>query len=269
LTEHYPDVIVGVFPFYTGHSKGPGSAARCDFPGFGSVEVSCFPPAQTASILSSSDAGISGYYDNGLPTTTHGADTTGRLTGELLQRTMSDIDRLLMAIVLTDDDVEPQNTVTSSTALPPDENGPRARITVASRGRSARTLRNREYVVARTVELMKLAGASRVHRLNPGSTMLHLHSTMRMGIDENNSVLDANGQSRAVKGLFVADCSALANALGGPNPSLTCQALATRTAEKIFRLYFDGDGWVHRESPISSIDDRVTRAVLQTNGGKL
>jgi len=76
-------------------------------------------------------------------------------------------------------------------------------------------------------------------------------------------VLDANAESRAVKGLFVADCSGLANALGGPNPSLTCQALATRTAERIFHLYFDGDPWVHRESPVSSIDPKVTRAVVQ------
>lgn len=39
----------------------------------------------------------------------------------------------------------------------------------------------------------------------------------------------------------VAGNSALANALGAPNPTLTTQALATRTAEKIFTLYFGGD----------------------------
>ncbi|MCA1709244.1 MAG: hypothetical protein LC808_40565, partial [Actinobacteria bacterium] len=54
----------------------------------------------------------------------------------------------------------------------------------------------------------------------------------------------------------------LANSLGGPNPTLTTQAIATRTAEKIFSRYFGGDPWVHREAPISSIDDRVTRAVI-------
>ena len=54
----------------------------------------------------------------------------------------------------------------------------------------------------------------------------------------------------------------LANALGGPNPTLTTQALATRTAEKVFRLYFGGDPWVGREAPVSSIDQAVTQAVL-------
>src|SRR5438309_10033975 len=85
---------------------------------------------------------------------------------------------------------------------------------------------------------------------------------MRMGLDESDSVLDANAESRAVKRLFIADNAALANGLGGPNPTLTSQALATRTAEKIFQHYFDGDPWVGREAPVSSIDDRVTAAVL-------
>ena len=65
-----------------------------------------------------------------------------------------------------------------------------------------------------------------------------------------------------MKRLFIADNAALANGLGGPNPTLTSQALATRTAEKIFQTYFDGDPWVGTEAPISSIDDRVTSAVL-------
>ena len=38
--------------------------------------------------------------------------------------------------------------------------------------------------------------------------------------------------------------------------------MATWTAEKIFQIYFDGDPWVGRETPMSSIDDRVTAAVL-------
>jgi hypothetical protein len=59
----------------------------------------------------------------------------------------------------------------------------------------------------------------------------------------------------------VADASALANAIGGPNPTLTVYAVATRTAEKIFRRYFGGDFWVQREEPVSSISPRVTLAV--------
>jgi choline dehydrogenase-like flavoprotein len=65
-----------------------------------------------------------------------------------------------------------------------------------------------------------------------------------------------------VKRLFIADSAALPNALGGANPTLSVQALATRTAENIFRTYFGGEAWVGSETPISSIDDRVTQSVL-------
>ena len=65
-----------------------------------------------------------------------------------------------------------------------------------------------------------------------------------------------------MEGLFIADNSALPNSLGGPNPTLSTQALATRTAEKIFQHYFGGDAWVGNESPICSIDDVVTQAVI-------
>ena len=62
--------------------------------------------------------------------------------------------------------------------------------------------------------------------------------------------------------LFIASNSALANGLGGPNPTLTTQALATRTAEKIMGKYFDGEPWVGVETPVSSIDDKVTQTVI-------
>jgi choline dehydrogenase-like flavoprotein len=76
------------------------------------------------------------------------------------------------------------------------------------------------------------------------------------------AVVNADCESLAVERLFVADNSSLPNALGGPNPTLTTQALATRTAERIFVRYFGGDPWVGRESPVSSVDDSVTAAVV-------
>ena len=85
---------------------------------------------------------------------------------------------------------------------------------------------------------------------------------MRMGLSKDDSVLDENAEARWVKRLFIADNSALANSIGGPNPTLTTQALATRTAEKIFQLYFGGDPWVEEETPVSSIDPAVTQAVM-------
>ena len=38
--------------------------------------------------------------------------------------------------------------------------------------------------------------------------------------------------------------------------------MATRTAERIVAKYFGGDPWVRTESPVSSLDDRVTQGVL-------
>jgi choline dehydrogenase-like flavoprotein len=57
--------------------------------------------------------------------------------------------------------------------------------------------------------------------------------TMRMGRDPSTSVVDGGGQAHAVEGLFVGDASILPNGLGGPNPTLTAQALAVRTSEAI------------------------------------
>lgn len=71
-------------------------------------------------------------------------------------------------------------------------------------------------------------------------------------------MLDASAETRWVKRLFIADNSALPNAVGGPNPSLTTQALATRTAEKIFQRYFGDDPWVGSESPVVSTDERIS-----------
>ena len=86
-----------------------------------------------------------------------------------------------------------------------------------------------------------------------------------MGSDPADSVLDPSAEARFVKRLFVADNSALANCLGGPNPTLTNQALATRTAETIFTRYFGGDPWVGHEAPLSSIDRKVTKAVAASD----
>jgi choline dehydrogenase-like flavoprotein len=259
LTDHYLDYVVGRLPSYTGSSKGPASAARADFPGFGSFEQAGVPPGLQAQGLTISDSGIAGFYDNGA-SNRQGADAVGRFVGLRLKRFIEHIDRLLVVGVITDDDVMPENRVSLSNAMSPDAHGPVARV--ALRRRSPRTVRNREFLAARAVELVRAAGAREVIRLNWPPILIHIHSAMRMGTSERDSVLDANAESRWVKRLFVADNSALANGLGGPNPTLTTQALATRTAERIFALYFGGDPWVGRESPVSSVDDTVTQAVL-------
>jgi choline dehydrogenase-like flavoprotein len=220
-------------------------------------------PGLNAGLNAFSDAGIPGIYDNGLPGGSLGADSVGRLIGRSLKDAMRNVDRLLNIDIFTDDDVEMQNGMSLSQNFPPDEHGPVPRIEIQHRTRSARTLANREFLVGQAVQLLRSLGATKVYRINKPPFVIHSHSTMRMGMSERDSVLNENAEARWVKRLFVADNSALANGLGGPNPTLTTQALATRTAEKIFRRYFDGDPWVTREAPVSSIDPIVTAAVLR------
>src|SRR5204863_6831695 len=140
-------------------------------------------------------------------------------------------------LCLTDDDVMPDNRVTIST-LPPDANGGMPRVEIRQRQRSARSVRNREFLAVKATALLRGAGATKVFRMDWPPVLLHVHSTMRMGLSDSDSVLDSTAEARAVARLFVADNSALANSLGGPNPTLTTQALATRPAEKIFTNYF-------------------------------
>jgi choline dehydrogenase-like flavoprotein len=260
-TDHFIDGFIGEFDEDTGTTMGPGSAARADFPGHGSIMTGNFPPALQALLYGISDGGIAGFYDNARPDAA-GADTNGRLIGNRFADLMSRVGRLLLVGVLTDDDVEARNRVTLSRAYPPDEHGAIPRVFFDHRHRSARTVANREFLARKAVELMRAAGARVVHRLNVPPLVFHPHSTMRMGLDAANSVCDENGAARAVRRLYIADNSVLANSLGGPNPTLTTQAVATRTAEKIFALEFGGDAWVRREAPVSSIDPLVTQAVL-------
>jgi choline dehydrogenase-like flavoprotein len=262
LTDHHLDMVTGVFDVETGSSKGAGSNARVDYPGYGGIENICLPPALQAFALTYSDSGTHRAYRTSSPATDAGADARGRLVGPDLVAALGDVDRVLTALVITDDDVQPENVVTPSYALPDDGTGRPPRILMNRRRRTARTHRNREFLAARAVELMRAAGARFVHRSDWPPLMLHLHSTMRMGDDERTSVLDPWSESRAVRGLFVADNSALPNALGGPNPTLTTQALATRAAERVLTRYFGGDPWVASGTPTPSTDDRVTAAVL-------
>jgi choline dehydrogenase-like flavoprotein len=237
LTDHYLDFVVGRLSRYTGSSKGATSAARADFPGYGCIEQAGVAPGLQAQGLTDSN------------------EPGRRVLGSRLNRFLSDVDRLLAIAVITDDDVLPQNRVTLSGVMTPDAHGPIARVEL--RARSAATLRKRDYLAERAIQLLKIVGARDIVRMNWAPVLLHVHSTMRRG-----AVVGDDGESLAVERVFVADNSALPNALGGPNPTLTTQALATQTAERIFVRYFDGDPWVGRESPVSSIDDTVTQAVL-------
>jgi choline dehydrogenase-like flavoprotein len=60
----------------------------------------------------------------------------------------------------------------------------------------------------------------------------HLNGTARMGSDPSNSVVDADCRSWDIPNLWVCDGSVFPT-VGGVNPSLTIQAIACRTADRI------------------------------------
>lgn len=65
-----------------------------------------------------------------------------------------------------------------------------------------------------------------------GGLVNHQMGTMRMGDDESTSVVDPDGRVRGVSNMFVADGSVFPTS-GGYNPTLTIQAMAWRTADRV------------------------------------
>jgi choline dehydrogenase-like flavoprotein len=268
-TDHYFDWLVGTFKDDTFSSRGVGSSARVDWPGHGGLEQVGLAPALQAFSLMFSNSGMRGYYDNGASSSDYGGagttdpawdGPTGRPMGLELKAMLSDVDKLINVLVITDDDVQPVNRVTLST-LNADDHGPVARVEFPRGRRTARTVANREFMARKAGDLLRGAGATKVVRMDWPPLILHVQSTMRMGLSDADSVLDANAKARWVDGLYVADNSALSNALGGPNPTLTCQALATRTAEKILVNEFMGAAFVAGGSPTVSTDASITAAL--------
>jgi choline dehydrogenase-like flavoprotein len=68
----------------------------------------------------------------------------------------------------------------------------------------------------------------------------HLHGTARMGDDPRTSVVDADCRSWDIPNLWICDGSVFPT-VGGVNPSLTIQAIACRTADRIKALAARGE----------------------------
>jgi choline dehydrogenase-like flavoprotein len=68
----------------------------------------------------------------------------------------------------------------------------------------------------------------------------HLNGTARMGNDPATSVVDADCRSWDIRNLFICDGSVFPT-VGGVNPSLTTQAIACRTADRIRVLASRGE----------------------------
>jgi len=251
-------------PYYTGSTKGPGSNGRIDYPGYGHARSSwrhsgaargAFALLATRAFRVSTTTDYQWRIRGG---------HSRRLIGKRSKEVMSNVDHMLNVDIFTDDDVEAQNRVTLSSNLPPDEHGAVPRIEIKQRNRSARTIRNREFLAKEAVRLLRELGAKKIHRVNKPPFVIHSQSTMRMGISANDSVLDENAEARHVKRLFIADNSALANGIGRSKiRRLPRRLWPPAPPKKIFQRYFGGEGWVRKEAPVSSIDAVVTQAVIK------
>lgn len=68
----------------------------------------------------------------------------------------------------------------------------------------------------------------------------HLNGTARMGTDPASSVVNADCRSWDIPNLWICDGSVFPT-VGGANPSLTIQAIACRTADRIRALARQGE----------------------------
>ena len=117
---------------------------------------------------------------------------------------------------------------------PADEHGPVPKVIYHPTPES----REREnFLCRRAAEILRAAGAHTVHRTDIPGFLTHIMGTMRMGVDPSVSVVGPSGEAHEVERLFVADTSVHPSD-GGANPTLTAQALATRTADQIAKRYF-------------------------------
>ncbi|MFD1361307.1 GMC family oxidoreductase N-terminal domain-containing protein [Lentibacillus salinarum] len=237
LTNHYMDMVTGTFDEDTlmaivGSSTtnpfaGHTSAARLDYPGLGMIENIGESPGLSAQQL----FGFSQYGYNKLHQPESGMwDQRGRLVGSELEKAMADYSRTLTLSAITDDEVQYHNRVELDPHIT-DEHGAVPRVHYEP---SKKSKKRREQLTKIATDILRQAGAKKVHRADlPANYYIHLQSTMRMGY-----VVDPSCEAYQVGRLYVADNSADYNALGGPNPTATTQALATRTAEMLAAKYF-------------------------------
>lgn len=239
LTNHWFDYVSGIFdeqvlmnilgvpevkPYV-----GQNSAARFDYPGVGVIQAFCSSPG----IFSTLAYGFSkfGYKFSSETDSEETLGVRGRVVGQKLKELMMDYPRTLGFLIFTDDEVNQKNGITLAHLLK-DEHGA---VPVIEYHPSEKDKLKRDKLVGIAADILKKAGAKKIIRTDCSPAMFaHAQSTMRMGF-----VTDTSCETLQVKRLFIADNSVLYNSLGGPNPTLTTQALATRTAQKLADKYFN------------------------------
>ena len=236
LTIHFGDNVMGLWEadalearLGTGtvdQHTGQDIAARFDYPGLGMLQTVGTTPGVGA--ILGFGASASGFAIDNDPGDAPW-DSIGRLAGAELKRTLADYRRMLQILVVSDDRPHRRNGVTVAPGVS-DEHGS---IPLVNYEPSEGDRQRRDELARIAAEILREAGAAHVHRSDSPPTALHVHSTMRMG-----EVVNEACEAYDVDRLFVADHSALANGVGGANPTNTGQALAARTAERITERYF-------------------------------
>jgi choline dehydrogenase-like flavoprotein len=226
LTTHAQDLVTGFFDREVHPDVGQVTMARADFPGFGTLFTQGYGPQSFAVVLA---GGGGGFWDE--DTGEEPWDFAGRWWGPEAAEWIERYDRSLSILVCTDDEGHADNRVTLADDWPADEHGPVPKVTYRP---TARSKDRQDWLARKAAEILRAAGAHRIHRANfPRALVTHLMGTMRMGRDPGNSMAGSTGEVHLVEGLYVGDSSIMPNGVGGPNPTLTVQALATRTADQI------------------------------------
>lgn len=101
---------------------------------------------------------------------------------------------------------------------------------------------NEKAMLAHALEFMDeaLVTVGATERWKQWDDTCHLNGTARMGDDPANSVVDADCRSWDIPNLWICDGSVFPT-VGGVNPSLTIQAIACRTADRIRTLAARGE----------------------------
>ncbi|MFT4884859.1 MAG: choline dehydrogenase-like flavoprotein [Natronomonas sp.] len=238
MTTHHFDFVAGVFDpdtledligqRRTEPHQGQAAGSRVDVPGTGGIAVNTFAPGITAMAVYAAGQGEWAFDRE---TAGKPWDTAGRLAGRELKARMADYRRTLTLICHTDDRPRKENGVSVDESTE-DEHGPIPQVEWEAHPEDDE---RRDQLAVRAAEILEEAGAEHIHRTDAAPILLHMQSTMAMG-----KVLDTGGEAKDVGRLFVADHSALANGVGGANPTHTGQALALRTAEHVAERYFGG-----------------------------
>jgi choline dehydrogenase-like flavoprotein len=110
-----------------------------------------------------------------------------------------------------------------------------ARVTFSYSDNDKRLIR---HALQQMHECLGAAGARDLFDQN--NDTCHLHGTARMGDDPRTSVVNADCRSWDIPNLWICDGSVFPT-VGGVNPSLTIQAIACRTADRICALAARGE----------------------------